>query len=406
VTQDQTRNKHYGMPNGGRFAPDVHADSDVMLNPLADDVAAGPVVMEAQFVAGTSDKFYRVEQDGCDVTITYGRNGTAGSSSTKTFDSEAAAADHAAKQFASKLKKGYVPVETPGTTNAAVNELTEVHGIDQDVLPMLAKRVDPDEVAGLIASPNWVAQVKEDGDRAVIALRDGRMGAFNRQGQPKERNVAAEHLEAFAGLEGDWTFDGEIVGREYRVFDLIAAPGMSADATFAERHERLRKVWAEHGLDGNPAVTLVATAEGPEAKQALRDATKAARGEGIIFRRASGRYQHGGRSDDLLKDKFDKEADVVVMSRNPGRDSVEVGVRGPDGTLRRVGTVSTIGKGDIAPGDVVEARFKHVIDPANPIMVEARIMRVRTDKSADECDLDQFAYAGTNIGVDREEDQP
>ena len=44
----------------------------------------------------------------------------------------------------------------------------------------------------------------------------------------------------------------------------------------------------------------------------------------------------------------------------------------------------------------------HVLDPAEPTMVQPRIVRKRTDKTADECSIDQFADAGTNRDVPAE----
>lgn len=40
------------------------------------------------FKDGKSDKFWNVEVSGKSFTVTYGKTGTAGTSQTKTFDSE------------------------------------------------------------------------------------------------------------------------------------------------------------------------------------------------------------------------------------------------------------------------------------------------------------------------------
>lgn len=365
------------------------------LNPVQTEKLTASNITELSFVQGTSDKFYKVEHEGSTVTITYGRNGTAGTQKVKDFDSETKAADFAKKQLAGKLKKGYQPVASANPSQAFVNDF---EGVNIEAVPMLAKVASPEDVQRMINDDNWSAQVKMDGDRLVVSLENGQKGAFNRQGMAKQRNVGKAHLEAFDGLEGDWIIDGEVVGRTFHVFDVIKAPGMNEDASFEERFEIISEAFDEYGLHDNEAVALVTTATSPDDKQSLRDETRVNRGEGLIFRRNNAPYTHG-RSDAIVKDKFTKSADVIVMSSNAseGKESVEVGIK-VNGKLKRVGSLSTIGKRDIKEGDVIEASFKHVIDTSNPVLVEGRIERIRYDKSADECDLEQFENSGTNIG--------
>ena len=60
-----------------------------------------------EFIEGTSCKFWEVSITGNTVTVRYGRIGTNGQSQTKSFTSPAVAAQHADKQIAAKLAKGY-----------------------------------------------------------------------------------------------------------------------------------------------------------------------------------------------------------------------------------------------------------------------------------------------------------
>lgn len=60
-----------------------------------------------EFIEGTSSKFWEVSTSGTNVTVRYGRIGTNGQTQTKSFTSPTAAAQHAEKQIASKLSKGY-----------------------------------------------------------------------------------------------------------------------------------------------------------------------------------------------------------------------------------------------------------------------------------------------------------
>lgn len=61
-----------------------------------------------EFVDDDSSKFWEISQAGTDVTVKFGRIGTAGQTQTKSFGDEAAAQKHAEKLIAEKTKKGYV----------------------------------------------------------------------------------------------------------------------------------------------------------------------------------------------------------------------------------------------------------------------------------------------------------
>jgi predicted DNA-binding WGR domain protein len=60
-----------------------------------------------EFVEGRSSKFWEVAQDGCTITVRYGRIGTLGQKQTKTFDTAERARLEAEKLTAEKLRKGY-----------------------------------------------------------------------------------------------------------------------------------------------------------------------------------------------------------------------------------------------------------------------------------------------------------
>ena len=63
-----------------------------------------------EYVVGSSDKFWEIHVSGKEVIVRFGRNGTNGQSSTKTFGNEAAATKHPDKLVTEKTNKGYVKV--------------------------------------------------------------------------------------------------------------------------------------------------------------------------------------------------------------------------------------------------------------------------------------------------------
>ncbi|MCB9655763.1 MAG: DUF4132 domain-containing protein [Deltaproteobacteria bacterium] len=72
-----------------------------------------------EFVEGSSNKFWEIEIDGVSLTTTYGRIGSKGQTSRKTFDSaEKARAEHD-KLVKEKTKKGYSCVDARAAVDAA-----------------------------------------------------------------------------------------------------------------------------------------------------------------------------------------------------------------------------------------------------------------------------------------------
>ena len=71
----------------------------------------------------SSKKFWRVQTDGNQATVTFERIGTAGQSQTKTYPTSADAEKDAEKQASAKVKKGYSeatpPADSPAPKTAA-----------------------------------------------------------------------------------------------------------------------------------------------------------------------------------------------------------------------------------------------------------------------------------------------
>jgi predicted DNA-binding WGR domain protein len=72
-----------------------------------------------EFHEGTSNKFWQIDLDGTSFTTTFGKVGTSGQSSTKSFDSEAKANAEHDKLVREKTGKGYGLVDAAGDPQAA-----------------------------------------------------------------------------------------------------------------------------------------------------------------------------------------------------------------------------------------------------------------------------------------------
>jgi predicted DNA-binding WGR domain protein len=61
-----------------------------------------------EFVEGTSSKFWEISVSNSQVSVTFGRIGTAGQTQNKGFADSSAAQQHADRLVQQKLAKGYV----------------------------------------------------------------------------------------------------------------------------------------------------------------------------------------------------------------------------------------------------------------------------------------------------------
>ena len=60
-----------------------------------------------KYIDGTADKFWQIETTGTQFTVSFGKNGTFGTTQTKRFDSEEECIKNAEKLLSEKIKKGY-----------------------------------------------------------------------------------------------------------------------------------------------------------------------------------------------------------------------------------------------------------------------------------------------------------
>lgn len=74
---------------------------------------------------GKSDKFWYIDVANSQVTVCYGRCGTAGTTKTKQYDSADKALAEAGKQVTAKIKRGYS--DDPGAPTDSLAPATPTH---------------------------------------------------------------------------------------------------------------------------------------------------------------------------------------------------------------------------------------------------------------------------------------
>lgn len=277
------------------------------------------------FQEGSSDKEYHAEivevAGGNIVNFRYGRRGAALTAGTKT----SAPVDFAQAQniydklVKEKTAKGYTP-DASGTPYQG----TENAGRKTGFIPQLLNPISEDEAMRLMADDRWAMQEKMDGERrAVHAVADSVTG-INRKGLsvPLPQAIVDE-LQFIVANTGEILIDGEIVGDILWVFDLhIKGKRLHALPWLG------RITLAESILSCCLNIKTVPVAVTPTEKRRLWDKVKAAHGEGVVFKLASGPVREGrpNTGGDWLKSKFTESASCCVIEANAGKRSVRIGL--------------------------------------------------------------------------------
>jgi bifunctional non-homologous end joining protein LigD len=208
----------------------------------------------------------------------------------------------------------------------------------------------------------WIYEVKWDGYRAIAYVRGGEAKLVSRNGNDlTDRFPGVARAVAQAVKSPDCVLDGEVGALDedgrmtfsamqqgkketsyvYVAFDVLELDGEQLlDRPLGERRKRLEQI-----LDRRR--TAVQLSEAFDDGQALFEAAKEQRFEGIVAKRAESRYQPGKRGRDWLKVKTHGEQEFVVAGytrgkgrRSSGFGSLVLAVREGD-ELRYVGNVGT-----------------------------------------------------------------
>jgi ATP-dependent DNA ligase len=256
-----------------------------------------------------------------------------------------------------------------------------------------------DDLKTAITSTDFAIEPKLDGIRALAVVDNGDVKLLNRHGnllvssQVNRCRAAIETKLAHDFPSGYWVLDGEIMPSDgtFWVFDLVQAPGVcNENYEFQHRREALERLaellaWE---LEISPIMHVVSHAVSTAGKAALVAMIMADGGEGVMIKSRAAKYS-GRRVRHSLKWKITKTADVVVTARNTdGKCNASLAVF--DGGKRvDVGDVSMLGRPDVPVGTVLEVKFLYVTEGTR--LYQPRVVGVRYDKTAAECELHQLA---------------
>lgn len=237
-----------------------------------------------------------------------------------------------------------------------------------------------------LLSDNWGMQQKIDGHRLILSCQET-FQAYNRKGDPRECPDGVK--EFFKGLQG-WTFDGELIGENYYIFDVMEIPtGNCQNWPLIKRYELLEKLESKL-KDPVSLLPLIL-----EDKERRFNEFLSSSSEGVIFKLLEAPYQNK-TSSNFLKYKFVNQVDCVILERGfNDKDNFVLGLWTGSGFVD-VGKCSSLtGDGPSANvGDVVTVDVLYATDSDR--LYQAVKPRLRNDKDPQECLVGQLEECKTN----------
>lgn len=357
------------------------------------------------FTEGTSDKVYETwitqkAENSYTVDFQNGRRGSTLKPGTKTVNPVdlAKAREIYERLVKSKLKDGYTPCES-GQVYAG----SEKAGLVSGLTPMLLNPLTASQADVLNSDDAWALEEKFDGERQMAELNfeGGANPTFcmsNRKGlicvHTPALEAAVRALASYAGIRsGRLVLDGERMGDQYRVFDLLALGVDLMPQPLSERQSLLEKI-SEAFNEGDCAGVLLKSIvyRGQEKKAAL-DKFRAANAEGVVYKRLDSVYSAGrpASGGNWLKLKFVESASCVVSQVNEGKRSVGLLLKDANGKSVDVGNVTIPANHNVpTPGSIVEVQYLYAYPQGS--LFQPVYQGVRGDLEESDCTVAQLKY--------------
>jgi bifunctional non-homologous end joining protein LigD len=342
---------------------------------------------------GSANKQYQLrlvaEGDGYRVLTQYGPIGGRQTAGEKTAGGPvplAQAEKVFEKEHKARLAKGYRVVgDAPPELQAATT------AVDSGARPQLLNAIDRADIEAYLLDPDWMMQIKFDGERVLIRRHEGRIEGINRKGQL--RPLPIEVVSVIEDLRcGDGTLlDGELIGTTYCAFDLLALDG--SDLRPLGALDRAHCLHALIGTEPSPIV-LARCAQTSAEKRAMLSQAELDGEEGVVLKRMSASYTEArpNSGGPALKLKFTESATVRVAAINAGKRSVAMEVVDGTGAWIGVGNCTIPPNVPIpAQGSLFEARYLYYLGLGGALF-QPVYAGPRHDIAPDECSINQLKH--------------
>lgn len=366
--------------------------------------------VELFFQEASSDKVYNATlvDNGdatCSLLVEWGRRGAPLNQGSKAVHvTRAKAEKELEKVVREKTKKGYQEVTETIAPAAVAPPMGEGSGSrvssgrqKSGQSAQLLNGIEESGLSALLSDSSIVAQQKLDGIRLLAHVGDSVL-VTNRSGQ--HSSAPASVLEALAAAPPGTVLDGELVTSSgepiYWVFDLLQFG--TTDLRSSDYLARYQDLDALVDELGGP-IRLVPLAVSSQDKRALFERLRAARAEGIVFKRKDAPYTAGrpASGGTQLKYKFVKTCDVALVANAGNAYQMAVWHAGTAREVGKVfaGTTNASRKeidARIAAGDTPIAVVEYLYATDADVLYQPVFLHLRDDKSFEECLLSQLVH--------------
>lgn len=340
---------------------------------------------------GNSDKVYNatIEEDdgGFVVNFSYGRRGSALKSGTKT--NNPVGLEQAKKIYESLLKektgKGYQKIQSDQTQTIHVPD--HLPDTISESKCVLLNPIKESEVENYINDEFWLAQPKFDGVRFMLHKKDQRVRAYNRRGV--SCNIPTVIWNDSEKYNKDFLLDGELVGENYHVFDILEYDGESLEnLTVLERLDHLNKF--KYFSD---CVHIADSYYSKQEKSEFYKKSLENNEEGVVFKKKSAKYYVGrpASGGSYVKYKFYATCSCFVTEINEGKRSVKLGLLNGR-KLIDCGKVTIPVNHEVPEvGSIVEVRYLYAYKQSGNLY-QPTYLGMRQDIQDTDCQKSQLKY--------------
>lgn len=264
----------------------------------------------------------------------------------------------------------------------------------------------PLEAMKLLTDPEWTTQTKEDGTHVIVARTQDKIKSFNRKGEPHA--IPPATAKALMDLPPNTLLDGEKLHEGgYVLFDTMYVNDKDLrNLPYSARLAALNQQVLPR-VDRS-VVRIVEYEVETKQKLAMVNRIRAANGEGIILKSLQAKYTPGRPESGvwtMRKLKFIKEL-TCICQRRPINDpnnkaSFEMFVLDGNKPVNIGQVTAQQFYNQIEPGRARIADIQYLYATPSDKVVQPRLKRPdpwRTDKSAEECTLDQLVRGGRFAG--------
>lgn len=336
---------------------------------------------------GSSDKVYHVQllqgPDWFSVHFQYGRRGGTLASGIKIADTTLAKAEQVfAALVKEKTGKGYQHstagiAYSSGTASATPESSGFTPQLLTDIVEVDAPKYLKDKA--------WFMQEKFDGRRLIVSVVNSKARAVNKKGLFIDTHQSVLDLVLAIGM--DVIVDGELVGENYHIFDLLSFNNVDKRQETAQHRYELLKATDL----GKYAVPTYFTYE--EKLKAFND-LRANKKEGAVFKQVKSAYVSGrpASGGSQLKCKFWDSATVYVSAISTAKRSVSVCVFCDEHP-----NAIDMGKVTIPPnydvpevGDIVEVEYLYC--NVGGALYQSKYRGKRDDQDISDCNHKQLKF--------------